>query len=355
MLASAEVRSLLQNTKIERALGGNFLPTNNNCSFLELENVNTVTVVEENSNGQTPVAFGLFHRISVNQVYCSVVTLKKGYENNFVAIEKIENRMGLEDESKHTCYKITEVQEKEEDLSSMPQYYSAFAVRDVYPLHQCVVDKMIDETIGHVNMDMKRNMTVDLYDTHSGKYSELSDHLWRDCDGFIVADRYRYNEIEISRGALSNVLQKTEKDSTLTFESLNPKTAAAFLQYDSEIATGDRSEYLEYLFKLNGIKGTVALDSSKQPTGYVLSLGNHILQCYGDTTAVASAVLAKHTSQMMEPTLNMFLRHEDTWISKELCNAAAAVRRIRRFHSRILPTQVKWAKVFALNIGTYLF
>lgn len=106
MLGSAEIRSLLQNTKIERALGGNFLPTNNNSSFLELENINTVTVVEDGPNGQIPVAFGLFHKVSVNQVYCSVITLKKGYENNFVAIEEIENQMGLEDDSKHSCYKV---------------------------------------------------------------------------------------------------------------------------------------------------------------------------------------------------------------------------------------------------------
>lgn len=53
-------------------------------------------------------------------------------------------------------------------MSSLPQYYSAFAVRDVYPLHQCIVDTLIDNTVGHRNMDMKRNITVDLYDTHTG-------------------------------------------------------------------------------------------------------------------------------------------------------------------------------------------
>lgn len=106
MLATTEIRSLLQNTKIERALGGNLLPANNNPSFLDLENVSTVTVVEDDPKGAIPVAFGLFHRISVNQMYCSVVTLKKGYEKNFVAIEQVKNDMGIDDPSRHTCYKV---------------------------------------------------------------------------------------------------------------------------------------------------------------------------------------------------------------------------------------------------------
>jgi len=355
MLATAEIRSLLQNTKIERALGGNLLPANNNPSFLDLENVSTVTVVEDDPKGAIPVAFGLFHRISVNQVYCSVVTLKKGYEKNFVAIERVKNDMGVDDPSRHTCYKITEVREKERDVSSLPQYYSAFAVQDVYPLHQCVVDKLIDQTIGHVNMDMKRNITVDLYDTHSGRFAELGDDLWRDRDGFIVTDKYRYNEIEISRAALLNILQKADKEASVTFEPLNAKTSAAFLEYDSEVANGDRSEYLEYLFRLTGVKGTVVFDSTKRPAGYVISLGNHILQCYGETPSIANSVLAKHVSQMIEPNLTMFTRINDEWISKELTNSASSVRRVRRFHSRIIPTNVKWNKVFALNTGTYLY
>lgn len=119
------------------------------------------------------------------------------------------------------------------------------------------------------------------------RFAEVSDELWRDRDGFIVTDRSRYTEIEISRASLVNILQKTKKDESVTFESLNAKTSAAFLEYDSDVCVTDRSEYLEYLFSLTGIKGTVALDTSKRPVGYVLSLGNHILQCYGDSPEIS--------------------------------------------------------------------
>ncbi|KAE9551724.1 hypothetical protein FO519_005057 [Halicephalobus sp. NKZ332] len=355
MLATTEIRSLLLNTKIERVLGGNLLPANNNPSFLDLGDVSTVTVVEDDPKGAIPVAFGLFHQTSVNQAYCSVVTLKKGYERNFVVIERVKNDMGIDDPSRHTCYKIAEVREGERNTSSLPQYFNAFAVQDVYPLHQCVVDKLIDQTIGHANMDMKKNLTVDLYDTHSGRFAELKDNLWRDRDGFVVGDKFRFNEIEISRAALLNLLQKTEKDPSLTFEPLTPKTSAAFLEYDSEVGSGDRSEYLEYLFRLTGVKGTVVFDSTKRPAGYIISLGNHILQCYGDSPAIASNVLSRHVSQMIEPNLTMFIRMDNQWISKELSDAANVVRRIRRFHSRIVPTTVKWPKVFSLNVGTHLY
>uniref|UniRef100_A0A7E5A0D8 Acetyltransf_18 domain-containing protein n=1 Tax=Panagrellus redivivus TaxID=6233 RepID=A0A7E5A0D8_PANRE len=357
MLATSEIRNLVQSSKIERALSGNLLPANNNPSFLNLSDVYTATVVENDPKGAVPVAFGLFNHCSPSQVYASIVSLKKGYENNFVAIKPVKGTMGVEAEhaERHTCYEITEVRDTEEDVSSMPQYYSAFEVKEVYPLHQRVVDALIDQTIGHTNMDMKRNLTVDLYDAHTGRYSELDDHLWRDCDGFIVADRYRFAEIEISRAALTNILQKTTKVDGVTFEPLNAKTSAAFLEYDSEIAIADRSEYLEYLFGLSGVKGTVVFDETKRPAGYVLSLGNHIFQVYGETADLASTVLAKHVSQMMEPTLNFFQRIDQSWISKELIAAASVSRRVRRFHSRILPSQIKWSKVFVLNMGIHLY
>lgn len=31
------------------------------------------------------------------------------------------------------------------------------------------------------------------------------------------------------------------------------------------------------------------------------------------------------------------------------------IRRVRRFHSRIVPTSVKWTKVFVPNIGVHLY
>lgn len=109
MLATAEIRNLLQNTKIERVLGGNLLPSNNNSSFLSLEDVYTVTVVEDDPKGATPIAFGLFNKCSPNQVYCAVITLKKGYESNFVAIERVKNNMGVdaEDARRHSCYRAS--------------------------------------------------------------------------------------------------------------------------------------------------------------------------------------------------------------------------------------------------------
>lgn len=114
MLATAEIRNLLQNTKIERVLGGNLLPANNNSSFLSLEDVYTVTVVEDNPKGSIPIAFGLFNRCSPNQVYCAVITLKKGYETNFVAIERVKNEMGIdaEDVRRHSCYRVNKLHSK---------------------------------------------------------------------------------------------------------------------------------------------------------------------------------------------------------------------------------------------------
>lgn len=53
--------------------------------------------------------------------------------------------------------------------------------------------------------------------------------------------------------------------------------------------------------------------------------------------------------------ITMFMHECNGWICKELLNEARQVNRIHRFHSRILPTHVKWENVFLMNIGIHIF
>lgn len=53
--------------------------------------------------------------------------------------------------------------------------------------------------------------------------------------------------------------------------------------------------------------------------------------------------------------ITMFMRECNNWICEELLNKAQQLNRIHRFHSRVLPTHVKWENVFLMNIGTHMF
>lgn len=68
MLATTELFKLVENTKANQSLCGNLLPTNNNNSILDIEGINSLTVIETDAAKNVPVAFGLFNMCTPNQV-----------------------------------------------------------------------------------------------------------------------------------------------------------------------------------------------------------------------------------------------------------------------------------------------
>lgn len=53
--------------------------------------------------------------------------------------------------------------------------------------------------------------------------------------------------------------------------------------------------------------------------------------------------------------MNMFIRIFDGWICDKFLKKAEQLKRVHRFHTRILPTRIKWDQVFIMNIGVHLF
>jgi hypothetical protein len=103
------------------------------------------------------------------------------------------------------------------------------------------------------------------------------------------------------------------------------------------------------------VQGTVALDAEQQPVGYVLSLNDRILQCYADNFEIASQIMIEHLKLMTSLSVKMFVAAHDQLYFEKLSNKAKSIRRVRRFHSRIIPSGVKWSQIFAFNIGVNLF
>jgi hypothetical protein len=69
MLATADLFKLVENTKANQALCGNLLPLNNNASILDVEGLNSLTVVEDDpAVGAVPIAFGVFNVCTPSQV-----------------------------------------------------------------------------------------------------------------------------------------------------------------------------------------------------------------------------------------------------------------------------------------------
>ncbi|KAI6241642.1 Acetyltransf-18 domain-containing protein [Aphelenchoides fujianensis] len=372
MLATAEVYQLVENTKANKALAGNLLPANNNPSILDLEGFSSLTVVDDDPKGALPIAFGLYNMYTPSQ---------DKYDDVFVNLEPVKmkaHQLGVAEESaeQHGAYRVgshcflalhtvlsfrrsrTSFRELP-DLGSFPQYYRAFAEPLARPLHQCIVDELIRRTVGEVNYDMKRNTTVDLYDKHANM-NENSDELWRDYSGFVVGDKHRFAEFEISKENLLAVLTEAlnGQDSLpedAQFVPLSPRSASLFIDYDQNLSVIDRQTYLEYLFALQGVSGIVAIDAEQNPIGYVLALDDRILQCYADNLEIANLLVRELVRSSKVEQFKLFAAAHESSIFKQLSKKADVVRRVRRFHSRIVPSNVKWPQIFMLNIGVHLF
>jgi len=361
-LATTELYKLVENTKANQALCGNLLPLNNNASILDVEGLNSLTVMHDDPSGAIPVAFGLFNMCTPSQGYCSIVSASNDYDNVFVNLEQVKTKahdLGVSEESsdQHGVFKIKNVIQNLPDLGSFPQYYRAFREPIGRPLHQCVIDELIKRTVGEKNYDVKRNITVDLYDLNSDM-PEHSDELWRDFSGFVVADKHRLAEFEIETPKLVSLLKNAlakQESTPLKFQSLNQKSSALFIDYDQSLSLMDRQTYLEYLFSIHGVSGTVALDAEEQPVGYVISLNDRILQCYAETAEIGQQLMIQQLSSSNSPITKLFTAAHDRELFEVLTKNSKTVRRVRRFHSRTVPPSVKWSQMFAFNVGVNLF
>lgn len=129
MLATNDLFKLVENTKANQALCGNLLPLNNNPSILDIEGLNSLTVVEDDPTGAIPVAFGVFNMCTPSQVwvfyfvqktlftifkgYCSVVSASNRYDNVFVNLESVKSKaqdLGISEENadNHAVFKVNQ-------------------------------------------------------------------------------------------------------------------------------------------------------------------------------------------------------------------------------------------------------
>lgn len=358
MFENASLSRLLQNSKYSSSiLCGRFLPDNNNVAFTDSNNVSAVAVLDNaETKPPTVVAFGAIHLYANNQAYLMFCECDPKYAAKSVAIERCDqNGCYLKmDKSRQRCFKISSVFEKDFDYSGLPDYFGAFEDRIQQHLLVHVYDQLVNASVKASNMDLCKNITIDLYDTEL--VTETERRLYRDQMGLIVTDKSRYFEIIIKKSDLRAITaNKRKRNAEVTYEELSLENQCYFFDYDSVVTFMNRRDYLDFLYNMNGMSGTVAIEK-QQPVGYALALSSQVVQCYADSPEIACGLIDELIYKMSEriPVV-MFMRQCDDWICNELLDKARQVRRIHRFHSRMLPARVKWENVFLMNIGAHIF
>lgn len=354
MLATASFHHLLENAKSDGILCGRLLPINNNTAFVHCEQVHTVTAIEEASCGAKPIAFGVFNVCSKNQTYFVLSECDRSYRKKFVEVEYeecAESDMSCKDRNR--CFKITKVHDYDESHLDLDPYYGSFADRTRQHVLTHVFDELVRMTLKTTNMDLTKNITIDLYDPE--EFDEDQRDLWRDRTGFIVADNFSYYEITIKKDVLESLkLEWTQNNSSVKFEVLSPGNEFNIFDFDSNTSLYNRQEYLEFLLNIKEMRGLIAFQKN-QPVGYALALGKRIIQCYADDEETASKLVTQIAKGISGDSVTMFIRGPGHWIAEQLLENAYTKRRVQRFHTRTLLSHVKWSSIFVLNVGLYLY
>ncbi|VDK75661.1 unnamed protein product [Cylicostephanus goldi] len=144
-----------------------------------------------------------------------------------------------------------------------------------------LVDALVESSVGKFNLDLNKNLTIDLFEGKQ-KNSEEFVAQWRDITGFVVSDKFRFEEVLIDRSYLTNL---KEAESTVVIEKIDKENLLPVLDYDGEISIYDRTEHVTALLRTPGINGNVALRDG-QPCGYALSCKNRVLLCYAENEEV---------------------------------------------------------------------
>lgn len=355
MLATASLHRLVQNSKSDGVLCGRFLPSNNNTAFVDTDSVCTVTIVEQSLEGLKPVAFGAFHVCSKNQAYFMISKYDNSYEKKFVELEQlnlIDSDVKI-NKNRHRCFKIIESSNEPVNYSALPAYYGAFSDRSSQHVITHIYDKLVAMSLKTTNLDLTKNITIDFFDPE--EFGEDQRTVWRDLTGFVVTDNFRFYELTLQKDVLQGILKKDIfQNDSITFEDLNADNEFHVQDYDSNTSLFDRQKYIEFLLNIKEINGVIALQQN-QPVGYVLAIDNRITQCYADDENIASGLMSRMTDRIMNETVTMYIKGSKYWLCNTLINNAKCLRQVRRFHTRLLPSHIKWSNIYILNIGLHIY
>lgn len=332
MIETLSLTDLVENTLPAQSIGAQFLPENNNSVFLKATSASTATLVDADSK---PVAFGAALKCNSKQIYCMIGNVEEKVTKKSLWVEKVPS-----DDKFNSIMKIT----KEVpliDYSGETLFEQTFANKQEKPAILHIVDALISNTIGCDGMDISKNVTVDVESNE-----EVAQ--WRDTIGTVVSDKVLFEKLSVNRFELLALA------SDITIEELNENNKIAVLDYDSELTTYDREEYLQALFGISGVKGKVAM-SNGLANGYILTMDNRILQCYGEDEATQRALLAAAATDMTTSQVVLSVRLDSNDTISQLTQNALTRTRITRLHSRTVVTNIKWNKIASPNLGLHLF
>ncbi|GMR62978.1 hypothetical protein PMAYCL1PPCAC_33173, partial [Pristionchus mayeri] len=346
MLAQPILSSFIENSLTVKVLPSGVLPLNNNPGLVEIANFTTATVVDR--DGETPVAFGIMSKCNSKQAYCMVGKVADSYARHSVIVVKIQE--GEEEDRKNAVFKIVEATPGAVDKSLMRPYNAVFGEEDKKFLQVTLADSLIEQTVGTFNMDMEKNITIDIV----GAETENMD-IWRDRTGFVVADNHRFAQLTVPKTRLLDVFSSDASKCSSTISTINKDNIGDVLDFDETVTMYNRSAYLNYLLGNEQITGFVASYGAGSVAGYALASKDRILALYAESSETASKLITSIASHSASDEITFFANLGVNTFIDGLRETASKIELVTRLHTRTRNVQVKWNKVMIANIGLSIF
>lgn len=297
--------------------------------FLSVTPESTSAFVRD-SNGRMRAVVSMV-KYSPTQAYCTVAEVDENLKGKYIGVEETDNPY---------CLKITNVKDTADDMRLLPIYVQAHHnPKNRLPLEH-LIDRLSESILGQVNLELKKNVTVDLLeDENLG--------VWRDKAAFFVTDRQRLCEIVLG---VSDLLRQLHPSKDVKISQLDESHMEKISEYDQSVCGVSRSSFLEHLFKQSTVLIAEREDDSVME-GYLVAKGNRVLALYADSEEIARSLLERYLRSTKIAKVIMCTR-QNCWQTVRSPNTPT--RRICRRHTRSVPTNVKWDRVYAFNVGMHI-
>ncbi|CAD6194205.1 unnamed protein product [Caenorhabditis auriculariae] len=193
-------------------------------------------------------------------------------------------------------------------------------------------DLLAEHTLGRFNLELKKNVTIDSF---------VLNDSWRDDAGFIVTDRNTYQQVTFGSAKLLKTLQPA---SGVTIVPYKPEDFDGLADFDNSACGFSRDAYLEVL----AAKSAILVAKSGAIDGYIAAKGTQIYCLYAETMELAHALLKAYIEQNKLKEVILFTK-TGVWE----CEPESS-RPVHRRHTRAVPSQIKWPKIYALNMGVHI-
>uniref|UniRef100_A0A9J2P3M2 YitH acetyltransferase (GNAT) domain-containing protein n=1 Tax=Ascaris lumbricoides TaxID=6252 RepID=A0A9J2P3M2_ASCLU len=261
-------------------------------------------------------------KYSPTQAYCIIAEFERNLNGKYITVDEADDPR---------CLKIGKIKDTAENTRLLPVYIQ---------VHHNPKISSGYSVLGQTNLELKKNVTVDL--TENADFD-----AWRDRAGFIVTDRQQLRKVTVSVNEFLKSLQPSRNVKVVKLaESHNEK----LLEYDHLVTALNRANFLQYLF-INSTVFVAKREDDDAIVGYMVVKQDRILALYADSEVVAHTLVDNWLRASRLTKVSFCCRHQ-CWAVEQ--NPSSVVRTIHRRHTRAVPANIKWDRVYAINVGMHI-